>query len=268
MKKILIFLFLLIPAGFISCDEFLSDPDNLTTEEVIEGLKTALIVGTDSSVAITSALNGYYGDPLLKILLPDEADVILDNLDNPLLETIGVSQVINNSIDNVVLSINRAAESAATDAGPIFKNSITSLSITDAWDILNGTNPAETKKTNGFDSTAATEYLRSTTYDALVTAFSPYINGALDEDLGLGFSTNQAWGTLTTTYNNAANHTLDIFDNLKPVETTDLGEYAVGKALNGLFMKVGEEEVKIRRNPWAWASSLVGDILTRVFGGE
>jgi len=268
MKKIIIFMILLLPAGFIACDEFLTDPDKLSTAEVIEGLKTALIVGTDSSVSVTSAVDGYFGDPLLKILLPDEADVILDNLDNKLLETVGVSQIINNSIDDVVLSINRAAETAATDAGPIFKNSITSLSITDAWDILNGTNPASTKKADGFDSTAATEYLRSTTFDALVTAFSPYINDALGEDLGLGFSTNDAWGTLTTNYNKAANSPLDLFDNLKPVESTDLGEYAVGKALGGLFLKVGEEEVKIRRDPWAWASSIVGNILTKVFGGE
>jgi hypothetical protein len=268
MKRIIVFLILLLPAGFFSCDEFLTDPDKLTTEEVIEGLKTALMVGTDSSVAITSALNGYYGDPDLKILLPEAADVILDNVNNPLLETLGVSQIINNSIDNVILSINRAAETAATDAGPVFTNAITSLSITDAWNILRGTNPAATKKSDGFDSTAATHYLISTTYDALVTAFSPYINNALDKDLGLGFSTNQAWNTLTTNYNTAANSPLDLFDKLKPVETTDIGEYAVGKALDGLFLKVGEEEVKIRRDPWAWASSLVGDILTKVFGGE
>jgi len=255
---------LLIPAGFIACDEFLTDPDKLTTAEVIEGLKTALIVGTDSSVSVTSALNGYYGDPDLKILLPSAADVIPSNFSNiGLLETLG----LNNLMDNVVLSINRAAETAATDAGPIFKESITSLSISDGWEILNGVNPAGTKKSSGFDSTAATEYLKSTTYESLVTAFSPYINGALDEDLGVGFSTNQAWNTLTSTYNTAANSFAGQLLSLEAIEDTDLGEYAVGKALNGLFMKVGEEEVKIRRDPWAWASSLVGNILTKVFGG-
>ncbi len=272
MKKIIIFLILILPAGFLSCDEFLSDPDKLTTDEVIEGLKTALIVGTDSSVSVTSALNGYYGDQLIKIGLPEEADVILDNLNNDLLKQIGVSQLINNSVDNVVLSINRAAETAATDAGPIFKESITSLSITDAWDILNGTNPASAKKSEGFDSTAATEYLRSTTYGALVTAFSPYINDVLDQDVvGLGFSTNSVWNTLTSTYNTAADHWLNNPISplyFEPMEETDLGEFAVGKALDGLFLKVGEEEVKIRRDPWAWASSLVGNILTKVFGGK
>ena len=80
MKRIIIFLILIFPAGFFSCDEFLTDPDKLTTDEVIEGLKTALIVGTDSSVSITSALNGYYEDPDLKILLPDAANVIPPNI--------------------------------------------------------------------------------------------------------------------------------------------------------------------------------------------
>jgi len=269
MKKILILIMFLFPVFMTTCDLLETiEEEGLTTEEVIEGLKTALIVGTDSSVSITSALNGYYGDEAIKILLPEEANVILDNLDNELLQTLGVKSIIENSIDDVVLSINRAAETAASDAGPIFKDAITSLSISDAWEILNGTNPAAKKKSDEFDSTAATAYLHSTTYDALVTAFSPYINSALDNDLGLGFSTNDAWNTLTSTYNTAANSPLDFFDNLKPVETTDLGPYAVGKGLDGLFLKVGEEEKKIRANPWAWAGELVGDILTKVFGGN
>ena len=145
MKKIIIFLILILPVGFFACDEFLTDPDKLTTDEVIEGLKTALLVGTDSSVSVTSALNGYYGDPDLKILLPEAANVIPSNFSNiGLLDKLGLT----NLMDNVVLSINRAAETAASDAGPIFTESITSLSISDGWDILNGTNPAATKKSS------------------------------------------------------------------------------------------------------------------------
>ena len=266
MKKLTIISMILVPVFINSCDLLETDGDGLTTEEVIEGLKTALIVGTDSSVMKTSAEDGYYGDPLLKIFLPPEADVIIDNLDNPILSTLGLTELIEQKIEDVVLSINRSAEDAASDAGPIFKDAITSLTISDAWDILNGINPASNKKETGFDSTAATAYLRSTTYDALVEAFSPYINTALDKDISvLGFSANDAWTTLTSYYNQAANSVLDIFDDLKPVNT-DIGEYTVGKALDGLFLKVGEEEIKIRRDPWAWASETVGKILTRVFG--
>src|SRR4030042_7068697 len=262
MKKLTIISLILIPVFLNSCEFLETDGDDHTTEEVIEGLKTALMVGTDSSVVKTSAVDGYYGDPLLKIPLPPEANVITENINKPLLSALGLPEMI----EDVILSINRSAEDAAKDAGSIFKDAITSLTISDAWDILNGINPASNKKETGFDSTAATEYLRSTTYDALVETFSPYINTALDKDISvLGFSANDAWTTLTSYYNQAANSVLDVFDNLKPVNT-DIGEYTAGKALDGLFLKVGEEEIKIRRDPWAWASETVGEILTRVFG--
>jgi hypothetical protein len=263
MKKLFLILLIFVPFFLNSCD-FLNvdNGDELTIEEVIEGLKTALIVGTDTSVMKTSAVDGYYGDPLLKIPLPEEAKIITDNLESPLLSALGLPDMI----DDVVLSINRAAEDAASDAGPIFKNAITSLTISDAWDILNGINPASSKKSAEFDSTAATAYLRSTTYIALVDAFSPYINSALDKDISvLGFSANEAWNTLTSIYNPVANSRLGILAGLEPV-TTNIAEYTVGKALDGLFLKVGEEEIKIRRDPWAWASETVGNILTRVFG--
>jgi hypothetical protein len=270
MKKISLLLLILVPFLFNSC-EFLNEEgsDELTVEEVIEGLKTALIVGTDTSVTKTSAVDGYYGDPLIKIPLPDEAKVITDALEEyDLFETLGLRDLIENKLDDVILSINRAAEDAASDAGPIFKNAITSLTISDAWDILNGINPASNKKETGFDSTAATAYLRSTTYDALIDAFSPCINTALDKDISvLGFSANDAWNTLTSYYNQAANSVLGILAGLEPVNT-DIGEFTVGKALDGLFLKVGEEEIKIRRDPWAWANETVGKILTRVFGNK
>ena len=266
MKKIAVILIILFTVFLNSCEFLDSTEDGLTTEEVIEGLKTALIVGTDTSVVKTSAVDGYYGNPLLRIPLPEEADVIINNLDNPIISTLGLTELIEQKLDDVILSINRAAEDAASDAGPIFKDAITSLTISDAWDILNGINPASGTKADEFDSTAATAYLRSTTYDPLIQAFSPYIDAALDKDISvLGFSANDAWNTLTSLYNQAANHPLDILDNLKPVNT-DIGEYTVGKALDGLFLKVGEEEIKIRRDPWAWASETVGEILTKVFG--
>lgn len=269
MKKLSCLLILLVPFFFNSC-EFLNteDLDELTVEEVIEGLKTALVVGTDTSVVKTSALNGYYADPIIKIPLPEEAEVIKDALELELFTTLGLKDVIEQKLEDVVLSINRAAEDAASDAGPIFKNAITSLTISDAWDILNGINPASSIKAEEFDSTAATAYLRSTTYDALVVAFSPYINTALDKDISvIGFSANDAWNTLTDYYNQAATSILGVLAGLEPVNT-DIGEYTVGKALNGLFIKVGEEEIKIRRDPWAWASETVGKILTRVFGNK
>jgi hypothetical protein len=209
MKKIYIILLLFVPFSFHSCD-FLDDvdTDELTIEEVVEGLKTALMVGTDTSVMKTSAFDGYYGDPVIKIPLPEEAEFISNAVQEyELFETLGLRTLIEDKLDDLVLAVNRAAEDAASDAAPIFKNAITSLTISDAWDIL------------------------------------------------------------TSYYNQAANNILGMLAGLEPINT-DIGEFTVGKALDGLFLKVGEEEVKIRRDPWAWASETVGDILTKVFGGE
>jgi hypothetical protein len=222
--------------------------------DIAEGLKTALEVGTDSSVFKTSAVDGFYKNAALKILLPPEAGVIVDNISKVPLG----SQLL----ENVILRINRSAEDAAKSAGPIFKNSIKSLSISDALTILRGQNPASKKKSAAFDSTAATAYLISTTFDQLAESFSAPINTSLDKELIGGVSTNEAWNELTSAYNLVAPFIA------KPKVNTSLGNHVTQKALDGLFLKVGEEEVKIRRNPWKWVTTTVGDILTKVFGSK
>ncbi len=226
----------------------------LNDSEIAEGLKTALEVGTDSSVFITSSIDGFYKNQALKILLPPEADVIVDNINKiPLGDQL---------LENVVLRLNRSAEDAAKSAAPIFKSAIQGMSLTDALTILNGQNPSDKLKSASFDSTAATGYLRSTTNDQLVEAFSVPINASLDKKLVGGISTNSAWKDLTSAYNAVAPFIL------KPQVNTNLGQHVTQKALDGLFLKVGEEEVKIRRDPWKWATKVVGDILTRVFGSK
>jgi hypothetical protein len=253
-------LFLATCIGISSCE--LLEETGLTTEEVVDGLKTALIVGTDSSSTQLSISDGYYRDQAVKILLPPEADIIVDNLDNPILSTLGLDV----AVENVVKSINRAAEDAASESAPIFKDAITSLSISDAWSILKGTNPANVKKSSGeFDSTAATQYLISTTYQPLYDNFSPKINASLGKNLGLGFSATQAWNTLTSNYNSVANTLVGQLAGLTPVNTS-LGGYCTEKALDGLFLKVGEQERSIRQNPLKWATTAVGNILEKVFG--
>jgi hypothetical protein len=255
MKKIVPVIFLFIFFAFTSCEGlFDTDDDGLTTKEVIEGLKVALEIGTDTATSVLGKTNGYYGNSLLKIPLPPEADIIVDNL--VLLP--GGEELV----DNVIEGINRAAESAANEAAPIFKNAITGMTISDAWDILNGSNPAIAFKSAGsFDSTAATGYFQVKTYDALTDLYSPKINGALDQDLLGIYSPNDAWEDLTGAYNEVANSATGQFLGLTPVNT-DIGEYCTEKALDGLFCKVGEEEKKIRRNPFQWAI----DIIEKVFG--
>ncbi len=233
----------------------------LTDTEIIEGLKTALLVGTDSSVALTSRANGYYNDEAIKILLPPEADIIYDYTDHPFFSALGLEA----KLEEAVMALNMAAEDAAREAGPIFTTAITDLSISDGWAILKGTNPAASKKTTDFDSTAATNYLRSTTYSQLSDAFSPKVNASLDKKLVGTISPNQIWNTLTSNFNAVANLP---FSPIDPIENTDLGAYVTGKALDGLFLKVSVQEKEIRRDPLKWATTTVGNILERVFGNS
>jgi hypothetical protein len=256
MKRYVAIILIIISFSFTSCEDlFNGDEDGLTTEDVIEGLKTALEIGTDTATSLLGLVNGYYGNQLYKIYLPPEADIIVENLS---LLPVGADLV-----EDVILGINRAAEDAAKEAAPIFKNSISQMTLSDAWDILNGTNPAETTKSaEGFDSTAATGYFKVTTYDALTDSYSPKINNALQKDLlDINYSPFDAWEDLTGAYNTVASSIVGQLAGLTPV-TTDIGVYCTGKALDGLFHKVGEEEKKIRKNPFQWAI----DIIQKVFG--
>jgi len=255
----LILIIVLFAPVFNGCEEFLSTTDVLSETEIIEGLKTALLVGTDSSVAMTSRANGYFKDEAIKILLPPEADIIYENRNNPLLKAIGLDKML----DDAILSLNMAAEDAAKEAGPIFATAITDLSISDGLSILQGTNPAGSKKAGEFDSTAATGYLRSTTYTQLSEAFSPKISTSLDKKLVAEYSPNQMWNTLTTSYNSVANKSFGLID---PIENTNLGVYVTERALDGLFLKVSDQEKEIRRDPLKWAATAVGNILEKVFG--
>jgi hypothetical protein len=271
MKKntvLLCFVFLL----FISSCELLNlDEENgLSSEEIIDGLKMALQIGADSSTTKLSAVDGYYMDDAVKILLPPEADVIYDNLSklNSIPGGSLITATIEDQLEKLVVSINRSAEDAADDALPILGAAITDLSISDGWDILNGKVPSAIKGATEeeFDSLAATHYMEQQTKTALIDVFSDPMNEALQKPLVFEVSAYGLWNSITTSYNNAANtyNSIDIFDLVADIEpvNTDIGEFVTGKAMDGLFLKVGEEEKKIRKNPWEWAV----DIIQRVFG--
>jgi hypothetical protein len=97
--------------------------------------------------------------------------------------------------------------------------------------------------------------------DRLSAAFRPKIEASLGKDLVGNISTTESWTTLTTAYNKVANSLAGRTAKLKPV-TTDLSSYVTGKALDGLFLKMGEEERNIRKNPAARVTTL----LKKVFG--
>ncbi|MGQ1783685.1 MULTISPECIES: DUF4197 domain-containing protein [unclassified Saccharicrinis] len=213
----------------------------LSETEVASGLKEALRVGTDSAAHRLALKDGYFGDEMVKILLPAEADIIVNNA-----HKIPGGQKL---IDDVVLGINRAAEDAAKEAGPVFYKAITEMTFTDAMNILKGSD------------NAATEYFKSKTYQELFNLYSPKIKNSVDKDLIAGYSAGDTWSTMTSNYNKVAGSFVGQMADLKPVEV-ELEGYLTQKALDGLFLKLAEEEKKIRTDPIA----RVTDILKRVFG--
>jgi hypothetical protein len=213
----------------------------VTNAENISGLKSSLDVGIEKAVGLLSVENAFYGNEALKILLPAEANQIIENI--KLIP--GGEDLVNRA----VLSLNRSAEDAVKEATPIFKNAIRNMSIADAGKILFG------------PDSAATAYLRQTTYQELKTAFAPKVRASLDKPLVAGVSTNETWNTLSDAYNKVANTMVAKIAGLKPVNIS-LEEYATQKALDALFVKVAEEEKAIRTDPVA----RVNDILKRVFG--
>ena len=214
---------------------------NVTTYSNAAGLKEALTVGITNAVSGLSQENGYFSNTALKILLPKEASVIVDNL-----KLIPGGQKM---VNDVVLRLNRAAEDAAGEAKPIFVSAIRKMSFSDATGILFG------------KDTAATNYLRKTTYSQLKVAFLPKVEASLDKDLVGTVSTTESWNTLTSAYNKVAGSLVGKAASLKPVRT-NLSDYVTQQALNGLFLKMGNEEKNIRVNP----AARVNTVLQKVFG--
>lgn len=215
----------------------------LTTSEISGGLKEALIVGITNSSNILGATDGYYKDDLVKILLPPEADMIVKN--------IGKIPGGNQLIEDVLLKINRAAEDAVKDAKPIFVNSIKSMTITDALGILKG------------EQNAATNYLHKTTYNQLFELYRPKIKASVEKKLVGTVSTGQSWNVLTKKWNDVAKSVFGQMAGFKPVEI-ELDEYLTNKALEGLFLKIADEELKIRKDPLARASNLLKRVFSSV----
>ncbi|MFW5761652.1 MAG: DUF4197 domain-containing protein [Cyclobacteriaceae bacterium] len=222
------------PMLFTSCDELLSSLEvELTEAEIAEGLKEALIVGANESVSQTNQTDGYYSNPLIMIPWPSEAQGAYDFIDNNL-------PVIKPLLNEVVLLMNRGAENASEKATPIFVDAIMAMTIADARNILFG------------DDNAATQYLYEKTYASLHTAFKPDIYESLET---VGAAT--AWNSITSYYNPLATFT----PGINPINT-DLADYTTTMALDGLFLLIEEEELKIRTDPVA----RINDVLKKVFG--
>lgn len=196
--------------------------DNL----MADGLKSALEVGFGLAADRVSSVDGFFANAMIKILMPPEAVQMESTL-----RGMGLGSIC----DDVILSLNRAAEGAAKEAKPIFINAIKQMTITDAVNILLG------------PDNAATEYFRRTLGTELQVRFQPIIKTQLDN-----VNATKYWGKAMNTYNSIPLGVQKINPNLP--------EYVTQKAIDGIFVVLAEEEKKIRKDPISRTTSIIQDI--------
>jgi hypothetical protein len=198
----------------------------LSQDEIIEGLREALTVGSNNASKAAAAVDGYYKNPKLYIPFPSEAKKM-----EQMLRSFGQEKLVN----DFLLSLNRAAEDAAKEAAPIFVNAVKGMSIADGLSILNGKDDA------------ATQYLKQNTQALLLEKFKPIVENSLHK-----VSATKYWEQLVVAYNK-----IPMVEKMNP----NLSEYATQKAIDGIFIVVAEEELQIRKNP----AARVSGILKKVF---
>jgi|SRR5579863_1434134 len=221
MKRVLLILPLLaISLSLSSFDYYkpvLSKPPILqggpSPLEIGSALKDALQQGTAKSTNLLSAVNGYFGNPAVKIVFPPEAQKA-----EKALRGMGLGKLC----DNVILSLNRAAENAAKDAEPIFLDAIKKMSISDVSGVLLG--PKD----------AATQYFKKTTTAQLAAQFKPVIQASLDK-----VNATKYYGQAAAEYNK-----LPFVKHMNP----DIADYTTQRAIDGLFVMIAKEELNIRQN--------------------
>lgn len=196
--------------------------------EIGDALKQALTQGTGKSSDKLSAVDGFFKDAEVKILFPPEAQKAEKTL-----RSLG----LNKLCDNVILSLNRAAESAAKEAKPIFIDAIKQMTLQDVTNILLGSQDA------------ATQYFKRTTTLQLSAKFKPVVQVNLDKAGATKFYAQAA-----TQYNRVPL----VMNKINP----DISDYVTQKAIEGLFLEIAKEELNIRQNIGARSTPL----MQKVFG--
>lgn len=202
---------------------------SLDEQTVASGLKQALEVGTERTVLKTSRVDGFLGNALIRIALPEKYQHMAQTM-----RKLGFGR----EVDELETAMNRAAEKAAGEARPVFVDAIKQMTLPDAYGILRGGN------------TAATDYFREKTADTLRSKFKPVVERSM-KDVGL----YKAYSRLADRYNKL------------PFVTTpavDLDTYVTNRTLKGLFTVLGQQEKRIRKDPAARTTEL----LKKVFGGQ
>lgn len=199
----------------------------LSNDKIIAGLKQALQVSTGKAVALTGKPDGFLKNEAIKILLP------------PKLQTVGRGMRMlgmGAPVDELEVGMNRAAEQATPLAKQIFLAAVKKMTFDDARKILTGSD------------TAATEYFKRTSSEDLTTAFSPIVHRSM-ENVGVIQQYNRVIGSAPGGSALAGQF--------------DINKYVVGKTLDGLFLILGEEEKKIRKNPAAQTTALLKEVFGR-----
>jgi len=197
--------------------------------DVAAGLKEALAVGTGNAVQTLSKSDGYFGDAAVKILLPQKLQTAAE-----VLKKAGYQK----EVDDLILSMNRAAEQAAPKARPIFEDAVKKMTFEDTQKILNGGN------------TAATDYFKAKTTPQLTDAFKPVVADSMNQA-----GETRSYKALTDRYTSMV--------PFGKMDSLDLDSYVTGKSLDGLFLKVGQEEAKIRTNPAARTTNLLKKVFAK-----
>jgi len=205
----------------------LAQLEGITQREAVAGLKAALEKGSQAAVAALGRTDGFFGNPQVRIPLPES----LQRTER-LMRRVG----LGSHADELVLTLNRAAEAAVPEARKLFVDAVKKMTFDDAKGILRG------------GETSATDYFRRTTSGELRKRFLPIVERTT------------ARVNLAQKYDEYASHGVAL--GLVKKEHADLDEYVTQKALDGLFFMVAEEEKKIRRDPVRSASS----IIRKVFG--
>ena len=196
-------------------------------EEAANALKETLNKGMEKGISILSAKDGYFTNLEVKIPFPNNTTKVTDKL-----KELGMQK----QIDEVVLSINRAAEDAASSAKPIFINAIKKMKIKDAIGIVKG------------NKTAGTNYLNKHTNSSIRNAFRPIIKISLEK-----VNATKHWKSIINTYNK-----IPFMEKINP----ELEAYVTDKAMSGLFFMLAQQEIAIREDPKERTSAL----LKKVFG--
>ncbi|MDH1883091.1 DUF4197 domain-containing protein [Empedobacter sp. GD03797] len=208
--------------------ESLTKLSGLSNATVASGLKEALSLGLTDGIKSLGQKNGFYNNSVAKILMPEE----LQNVEKTL-RSLGMGSLA----DKGIKLLNSAAEDAVSEAAPIFVNAVTSMTITDAKDILLGGN------------NSATNYLKLKTTSELTKAFQPKVEASLGK-----VGADKVWNNLITKYNTLTGNQID----------PNLNAYVTQQTINGVFNMVAEKEEGIRGNKALRTTSL----LQQVFGAQ